>query len=243
MIEFDMFVIGTGPAGQRAAIQAAKFGKRVGICERREVVGGVCINTGTIPSKTFREAVVYLTGFAQRGLYGQAYSVKENITITDLLYRVENVIKKEADVIHDQMRRNGVKLIGGAASFIDPNRLRVEGIKETIEVRADYIVICTGTTPAKPKMVEAGGHTVFTSDQLLHMTEVPRTLTVVGAGVIGTEYASMFAALGVEVTLVDKRPTLLDFVDREIAESLKYQMRNMDCTFRLGEEVASIEIE
>jgi NAD(P) transhydrogenase len=243
MLEFDMFVIGTGPAGQRAAIQAAKFGRRVGICDRREVVGGVCINTGTIPSKTFREAVLHLTGFAQRGLYGQAYKVKEDITITDLLYRVGSVIKRESEVIHDQMRRNGVRLIGGAASFLDPNRLRIEGIAETVEVHADYVVICTGTTPAKPNQVEASGLTVFTSDQLLHMTELPRTLTVIGAGVIGTEYATMFAALGTEVTLIDKRPTLFDFVDREIAESLKYQMRDMDCTFRLGEEVSSIEIE
>ena len=131
--------------------------------------------------------MLYLTGFAQRGLYGQAYSVKENITITDLLYRVENVIKKEADVIRDQMRRNDVTLIGGEASFIDPHCLRIKGIKETVEVKADYIVVGTGTTPAKPKQVEACGHTVFTSDQLLHMTELPRTLTVVGAGVIGRE--------------------------------------------------------
>lgn len=243
MPNFDMFVIGTGPAGQRAAIQAAKLGKNVGICDRREVVGGVCINTGTIPSKTFREAVLYLTGFRQRGIYGAAYRVKEDITIQDLLFRCDYVIKREIDVIRAQMRRNGVELIGGEASFTDPHNLVVRGAKGNFEVETEYVVIATGTTPARPPGITVDGETVMTSDGILYLKELPRRLTVVGAGVIGTEYASMFAALGIEVTLVDLRERLLDFCDREIIDDLVYHMRNMNCTFRLGEEVASVEIE
>ncbi len=243
MQKFDMFVIGTGPAGQRAAIQAAKLGKTVGICDRREVVGGVCINTGTIPSKTFREAVLYLTGLRQRGIYGTAYRVKEEITIEDLLFRCDYVIKREIDVIRQQMRRNGVTLIGGEASFQDPHHLEVRGATGTVQVEADYVVIATGTTPATPPDVAVDGQTVITSDGVLYLKELPRSMTVVGAGVIGTEYASMFAALGIEVTLVDRRQRLLEFCDAEIVDHLVYHMRNMNCVFRLGEEVASVQVE
>ncbi len=243
MLEFDIFVIGTGPAGQRAAVQAAKLGKRVGLCERREVVGGVSLNTGTIPSKTFREAVLYLTGFAQRGVYGSSYALKERITMRDLLVRCEHVIKREIEVIRDQMRRNGITLISGTARFLDPHTLDVEGARGTTRVRADVVVIASGAEAATPEGVPVDGQTIITSDDILQLKDLPRTMTVVGAGVIGLEYASIFAALGIEVTLVDKRPRLLEFVDGEIIESLSYQMRNMNCTFRLNEEVASVRVE
>lgn len=243
MQKFDLFVIGTGPAGQRAAIQASKLGKIVGICDRREVVGGVCINTGTIPSKTFREAVLYLTGYRQRGIYGSAYRVKEDITAEDLLFRCEFVIAKEIDVIRHQMRRNDVTLLGGEASFDDPHHLTVRGVKGAVQVEARKILIATGTTPAPPRGVQVDGETVITSDGILHLEHLPRTMTVVGAGVIGAEYASMFAALGTEVTLIDRRPELLDFVDSEIVDNLIYHMRNNDCVFRLKEEVDSVQVE
>ncbi len=243
MLEFDLLVIGTGPAGQRAAVQAAKLGRRVGICERREVVGGVCINLGTIPSKTFREAALYLTGFQQRAVYGASYALKERITMQDLLFRCDHVIKREIEVIRDQMRRNGVALLPGTASFLDPHTLEVRGIRQTHTVKADRVVIATGTTAAVPEGVQIDGETILTSDDILALKELPRTMTVVGAGVVGTEYASIFAVLGVEVTLVDKRPRLLEFVDGEIVESLSYQMRAMNCTLRLGEEVASLVVE
>ena len=242
-LEFDMFVIGTGPAGQKAAIQAAKLGKRVGICERREVVGGVCINTGTIPSKTLREAVLYLTGFRQRGLYGSAFTVKEDITMEDLLFRTTHVIDREVDVIRNQMRRNRVQMIAGEASFVDPNHLTVRGVRRTVEVEAAHIVIAAGTAPAPPPGGEFDYETIISSDGILRLKEIPRTMTVVGGGVIGVEYASMFAALGVEVTVVEKRPEILDFVDSEIVESLIYHMRDTGCIFRLGEEVASMKTE
>ena len=243
METFDLFVLGTGPAGQRAAVQAAKLGKKAGICEKREVVGGVCINTGTIPSKTFREAVLYLSGFAQRGMYGASYSVKENITAEDLLFRCHAVIKREIEVIRTQMRRNGVTLIAGAAKFTSPHTLTVTGLAATVEVEADKIVIATGTRPATPPGVAVDGETILDSDGILGLKLLPRTMIVVGGGVIGVEYASMFAALGVDVTLVDQRPRLLDFVDGEIAEALSYAMRNMNCTLRLGEDVADVHVE
>jgi NAD(P) transhydrogenase len=243
MEKFDLFVLGTGPAGQRAAVQAAKLGKRVGICEKREVVGGVCINTGTIPSKTFREAVLYLSGFAQRGMYGTSYSVKENITAEDLLFRCHAVIKREIDVIRSQMKRNGVNVIAGAARFTSPHTLSVAGLAATTEVEADKIVIATGTRPAAPPGVAVDEETILDSDGILDLKTLPRTMIVVGGGVVGVEYASMFAALGVAVTLIDKRPRLLDFVDGEIAEALSYAMRNMNCTLRLGEDVADVRVE
>ena len=243
MEHFDLFVIGTGPAGQRAAIQAAKLGKKVGMCDRRELVGGVCINTGTIPSKTFREAVLYLTGLRQRAIYGRSYTVKEEITMEDLLFRCQHVIRREVEVIRDQVSRNGITLLGGMASFVDSHTLIIKGQEGKTEIGADHLVIATGTAPSQPEEVDVDQETVITSDMIMSIKRIPQTLTVVGAGVIGTEYASIFAALGVEVTLIDREEHLLDFVDVEIMESLKYQMRDMDCTFRLGEEVASVKIE
>ena len=243
MLELDMFVIGTGPAGQRAAIQSAKLGKKVGICERRHVVGGVCINLGIIPSKTFREAVLYLTGFQQHGIYGPAFAVKDGITMDDLKFRCQHVMKREADVIRHQMQRNGVHLLEGEASFLDPHSFVVRSSDGNVSVRADHVVIAAGTAPATPNGAQVDGQTIITSDDVLGLDEIPRTMTVVGGGVIGIEYASMFAALGVEVTIVDKQSRLLEFIDREIAESLIYQMRNMNCIFRLGEEVSSVNID
>ena len=237
-----MFVIGTGPAGQRAAIQAAKLGKRVGVCERREVVGGVCINTGTIPSKTFREAVLYLTGFRQRGIYGSSFAVKEDISMSDdLLFRCNYVIGRETDVIRHQLGRNRVEVLSGEAAFEGPHTLTVSAGGNVVRVESDKVVIATGTTPAPYRGFNADGETVIDSDDILSLKEVPRTMTVVGAGVVGIEYASIFAALGSEVTIVERRNEILDFVDREIVDSLTYHMRNMGCIFRLGEEVESVK--
>ena len=239
---YDMFVIGTGPAGQRAAIQAAKLGKKIGICERREVVGGVCINTGTIPSKTFREAVLYLTGFRQRGIYGSSFTVKEDISMADdLLFRCNHVIVQETEVVRHQMRRNRVDVLQGEAAFESPNVLAVTGRKGTVRVEADKIVIATGTTPAPLPGFDVDSRAIVDSDGVLSLDTIPRTMTVVGAGVIGIEYASIFAALGTDVTVVEKRSGILDFVDRELTEALVYHMRNMGCIFRFGEEVELVE--
>ncbi len=243
MREFDLFVIGTGPAGQKAAIQAAKLGKKVGICDKKEFVGGVCLNTGTIPSKTLREAALYLSGFRQRAVYGQSYVLKDQISMKDLLFRCTHVLGREREVVGSQLQRNRVEMIAGFARFESPNVIGVEGTGDKVVVRAENVIIATGTTATNPDGVAIDGESIITSDMILCIKEVPRTITVVGAGVIGTEYASIFAALGVHVTLIDARKELLDFVDDEIAEHLAYQMRDMNCTFRLGEKVKSVTNE
>lgn len=239
MIRYDLIVIGSGPAGQRAAVQAAKLGKRVAIIEKRRVVGGVSVNTGTIPSKSLREAALYLTGFGQRSIYGSSYTLKDKITMDDLLLRSTHVIKREIDVMMAQMKRNHVEVLSGEASFIDAHTIKVEGDTESNIVAADYIIIAVGTRPVTPPGVTCDTAQLIDSDGILDVKELPRTLTVVGAGVVGLEYASIFATLGVEVTLVDKRDHLLDFVDAEIVESLSYQLRQRGTTMRLGEEVRS----
>jgi len=243
MERFDMIVIGSGPAGQRAAVQAAKLGKRAAVVEMRQVVGGVCINTGTIPSKTLREAALYLTGYGQHGIYGVSYAVKEHVDIEDLRVRTSYVIRREVDVVRAQLLRNDVRLIHGVASFAGPLELDVVAPTDQFTISADRIVIAVGTGPAPPPGDAGDGETVVDSDGILRLKALPKTMTVVGAGVVGLEYASIMATLGIRVTVIDKRDRLLDFVDREIVESLSYQLRANGASMRLGEEVARIRCE
>jgi NAD(P) transhydrogenase len=237
--DYDLLVIGSGPAGQKAAIQAAKLGRRVGIVER-ERVGGVSVNWGTIPSKTLREAIVYLTGMTQRSTYGESYRVKEEITIQDLRHRTQHVIDREIDVVRNQLMRNHVQLFEGTASFLDPHTLLVSGRDEK-RVSGQFIVIACGTRPARPPAVEFDEQTILDSDGLVRLDHIPPSLIVVGAGVVGIEYASMFAALGSKVTVVEKRERLLDFCDVEITEGLRYHLRDLGVTFRLGDEVTAVD--
>ena len=241
--DYDLFVIGSGPAGHRAAIQAAKLHKRVAIAERKTVIGGNRINVGTIPSKTLREAVIYLTGYRQRGLYGESFAVKENIQMKDLLFRVNHVIRNEIDVAQHQLERNNVELISAEASFVDAHKIRLDYVdgSGTGEISTEYIVIATGSSATRSDKIPFDGKQIFTSDDILTMDRIPRKLSVVGAGVIGIEYASIFAALGVRVTVIEKRKRLLPFVDQEIVDSLIYHLRSLRVTFRLGEEVIRIE--
>jgi len=241
--DYDLLVIGSGPAGQRAAIQAAKLGKKTALVERRAVLGGVCINTGTIPSKTLREAVLYLTGYRLRGIYGESYAVKQNITIEDLLLRVEHVVRHEIDVIRHQLLRNGVVVFNAKASFADPHTIRlmlVDGSGEKL-VTAAQIVIATGTEATRDPHIPFDGQNIFVSDDVLGLKRLPRTLAVVGAGVIGCEYASIFATLGIRVTLIDRLARLLPFVDHEVVEALDYHLRQRRMTLWLGETVTGIE--
>src|SRR5579862_8076455 len=241
MQHYDLLVIGSGPAGQRAAIQGAKSGKKVALVERREVVGGACINTGTIPSKTTREAVLHLTGFAYQGIYGINYRVKEKITMADLGFRVQHVIKTETDITQAQLSRNGIEVIFGTARFVDSTHLRVESLRGVSEYEAAVIIIAVGTKPAVSSKVPVNGRTIINSDQILQMPEIPKSFIVVGGGVIGVEYTCMFAALGVRVILVEKRPRLLEFADYEMVEALSYHLRDSRVTMRLNEEVQSVE--
>jgi NAD(P) transhydrogenase len=241
MRQFDCAVIGTGPAGQKAAIQAAKLGKKVCIIEKRNVVGGASINTGTIPSKALREAVLHLTGANTRSLFGDAGRVKKDITISDLIYLSKQVIFNELNLIRDQFDRNHVELIWGAARFEDPRTLHVQRPEDFEIITADNFIIATGTRPATPKNVPFEAKLIFTSDGLLQLDELPRTMIVVGGGVIGVEYGCMLATLGVKVTLVEGRPSVLGFLDDEITEAFQYHMRRANITLRLGEKVASIE--
>ena len=241
MRTYDIIVIGSGPAGQRAAIQAAKSGRRVAVIEQREIVGGACINTGTIPSKTMREAVMHLSGFQFQGIYGINYRVKEKITMADLGFRVNQVIKTEVDVTQAQLARNGIEVLNARASFIDTTHVRTVNSRGQADLEAPTIIIATGTKPAVSDKVPLNGRTIVNSDQILQIPDIPRTLIVVGGGVIGVEYACMFAILGVRVILVEKRPRLLEFADDEIVEALSYHLRDHRVTMRLNEEVASVE--
>ncbi|WP_250290018.1 Si-specific NAD(P)(+) transhydrogenase, partial [Frankia sp. CiP1_Cm_nod1] len=243
MYDYDLLVIGSGPGGQKSAIAAAKLGRRVAIVDRRDMVGGVCINTGTIPSKTLREAVLYLTGMTQREMYGQSYRLKDDITVSDLSSRTQHVIGREIDVIRSQLSRNRVALLIGTASFVDPHTISIIGSDQTDErrVRAEKIIIATGTRPARPDTVDFDGRTVVDSDQILALDKIPGSMVVVGAGVIGIEYASVFAALGTKVTVVERRDRMLDFCDVEIVEALKYHLRDLAVTFRFRESVVSVE--
>jgi NAD(P) transhydrogenase len=241
MAKYDLIVIGSGPGGQRAAIQAAKFGKRAALIEKLDVVGGVAINTGTIPSKTIREAVLHLSGYRYQGIYGVNYRVKDPITMADLSFRALNVIKTEIDVTRAQLSRNGIEVMTGTASFLDPHRILVTGAHGQVELETDHLIIATGTKPAESPLVPFNGRTVINSDQILNMPEIPKTMMVVGGGVIGVEYTCMFAVLGVRVTLIERRPRLLEFADQEIVEALSYHLRDRRVTLRLNEEVESVE--
>lgn len=241
-MDHELIVIGSGPAGQKAAIQAAKLGHDVALVERRRVVGGSSVNTGTIPSKTIREAILYLTGLNQRSIYGQAYRLKERIAIEDLAVRTKQVVERERDVIRDQLLRNDVRLVDGEASFVDPHTLAVRGPSGERRLTGERIVIAVGSEPAHPAEIAFNGRTILDSDDIvLRLEKIPGTIVIVGAGVIGIEFASMFAALGTKVTVVDERDELLPFCDPEIVEALRYHLRDLRVILRFGERVTRVE--
>ncbi len=245
MKHYDCIVIGTGPAGQKGAIQAAKLGRSVAVIEMSPVLGGAQINTGTIPSKALREAVLHLTGANKRGLFGQSYRVKNDVTVADLAAVSQQVIRHEWEVIRNQFDRNGVDLIWGRAEFVGPNEITVTSVLEggdqdVQHLSAERFLVCVGTRPAKPEHIPFNGSTIATSDEILHLDHIPKTMIVVGGGVIGTEYACIMATLGIRVTLVEGRSQVLGFLDQEITGAFQYFMRQKGITLRLGEKVESI---
>ncbi len=241
-MHYDLVVIGSGPAGQKGAIAAAKLKKRVALIERKgQQVGGVCLHTGTVPSKTMREAILFLTGYQQRSVFADRYNCKRKITMRDLQHKLQQVISQERFVIRDQLERNGIDVYEGEARFVDPHCVEIHGPKGTEAISGEHILIASGTRPSRPAHIPFDGQRIFDSDEILNLKEIPRSMIVVGGGVIGIEYAIMFAALGVKVTVVDGRPRLLEFCDQEVVDTLMYTSRSMGITFRLGENVDSIQ--
>ncbi|MFL5952518.1 MAG: Si-specific NAD(P)(+) transhydrogenase [Gaiellaceae bacterium] len=243
MVEYDLVVVGSGPAGQKAAIQGAKLGRNVALVERHVALGGACVNTGTIPSKTIREAILYLTGLNQRAIYGQSYRLKDAVSIEDIALRTRHVVEREREIIRDQLLRNRVSILDGCGRFVDEHTLAIDGRDGTERrVSAKHVVIATGSTPAHPPEIEFNGSTILDSDDIvLRLAQLPSTIVIVGAGVIGIEFASMFAALGSKVTVVDARDGMLDFCDQEITEALRYHLRELNVAFRFGERVVRVE--
>ncbi len=243
MYDHDMIVIGSGPSGRRAAVQAAKIGKSVLVVERGRRVGGVSVHTGTIPSKTLRETVLNLSGWRERGFYGRAYRVKQDIDAGDLMARLRKTLDHEVEILEHQFSRNAVKTARGEGRLVGPHEIEVT--TEHGERRiysAGHVLIACGTRPFRPDHVPFNRTSVFDSDEIIDLPRLPRSLTVIGAGVIGVEYATIFSALDVAVTLVETRPSFLDFVDRELIEEFVHELRDRNVALRLGSAVTAIEV-
>lgn len=244
MYDYDMLVIGSGPSGRRAAVQSAKLGKSVLVVEKGRRVGGVSVHTGTIPSKTLRETVLNLSGWRERGFYGRAYRVKQDIGATDLMVRLQKTLDHEVEVLEHQFSRNTVRTARGEARFLSPHEIEITtetGTRST--VTANYILIACGTQPFRPDYVPFNPENVFDSDEIIELPRLPRSLTVIGAGVIGVEYATIFSALDVAVTLIEPRSSFLDFIDKELIEEFMHELRDRNVSLRLGSPVVSIERE
>ena len=238
--QYDLIVIGSGPAGEKGAAQAAYFGKRVAIVERAEHVGGAGINTGTVPSKTLRETALYFSGLRQRGLYGIDYSLKENLSVRDFMHREHVVVEKERHIIERNIQRHSIDLIHGTASLVDAHTVKVDSSQDKTLLTAEFILIATGSSPYHPPEIPFDGDLIYDSDSILHMNRIPKTMAVVGGGVIGTEYASIFTALGVDVTLIEPKERILPFIDSEIIERLRYQLSLIGLHFALGDKMTEI---
>src|SRR5437764_2057442 len=241
--DFHVVVIGSGPAGEKAAMQAAKVRQRVAVVDRPGRLGGNCLHTATIPSKTLRGTILYVAGVKQRSLYGIQTTLRKDLSVDDLMRRKEAVIGGQLEVLEHKLDRNAVTAVAGTARFLDPHRVEVLDDGARRELTGRFIVIATGSRPARDPAIPFDDERVYDSDSILRLDRVPRTLTIVGAGVIGCEYACMFAMLGTKVTLVDARARVLDFADAEIAELLVARMREHGITLRLGEEVAEVRRE
>jgi len=239
--DFDLIVIGSGPAGEKGAAQAAYFGKRTAIIEQAPRVGGAGVNTGTVPSKTLRETALYFSNLRQRGLYGIDYSIKENISIEDFMYRKTHVVNNEWDLIYQNIERHNIELIFGHASFLDAHTIQVEREGAVEKYSAEIILIATGSLPNRPDNFPIDDRLVYDSDSVLNMDRIPKNLTVIGGGFIGCEYATIFTALGIPVTLVESKPRLLSFIDGEIAERLQKHLTGLGMTIRLNEVYDHIE--
>ncbi|OAP34533.1 pyridine nucleotide-disulfide oxidoreductase [Sinorhizobium glycinis] len=242
MNQFDLIVVGSGPAGRRGAIQAAKLGRKVLVIEQGKRVGGVSVHTGTIPSKTLRETALNLSGWRERGFYGRSYRVKQEISAEDLRQRLIITLNHEVEVLEHQFARNRVQHIRGKASFVDPTTLEIiKDDGESMQVSGTSILLAVGTKPVRPDYIPFDGKTVVDSDELLDIENLPRSLVVIGAGVVGIEYATIFSALDTQVTVIDPKATMLDFIDKEIVEDFTYQLRDRNMKLNLGQKAEKVE--
>ena len=242
MEKYDLVVIGSGPAGEKGAAQAAYFGKRVALAECSAILGGACVNTGTIPSKILRESALYYSGVQQRGLYGVDYSLKDRLTVKNFMHRKDVVVETQREKLRENLAAHKVDLIHGFASFEGPNTVAVHTPRnEKLTLHGEVILIATGSAPHRAPEIPFDDEVVFDSDSILQMGTIPKSLAVIGGGVIGCEYASIFTALGVEVALVDGRDRVLPFLDSEISESLRQSLADLGVRFYFGERMSQIE--
>jgi NAD(P) transhydrogenase len=243
MPDYDLVVLGSGPAGEKGAAQAAYYGKRVAIVERAPYVGGSAINTGTVPSKTLRETALYFSGLRQRGLYGIDYSLREGLTVKDFMHREHVVVEQQRETIRQNLERHKIELVWGTGAIVDPHTVRVQTFEgETRDLSTAFILIATGSSPYHPTMIPFDGVRIYDSDSILQMQFIPKTMAVIGGGVIGSEYASVFSALGVQVTLVESRDRLLPSIDYEITRRLQAQLEQIGLRFVLGDQVTNIAV-
>src|SRR6476661_2801057 len=243
MPDYDLVVLGAGPAGEKGAAQAAYYGKRVAIVERAPYVGGAAINTGTVPSKTLRETALYFSGLRQRGLYGIDYSLREGLTVKDFMHREQVVVEQQRETIRQNLERHRIEIAWGTGTIIDPHTVRVQtDTGETRDLSAEFILIATGSSPYHPPAIPFDGVRIYDSDSILQMPFIPKTMAVIGGGVIGSEYASVFSALGVQVTLFESRDRLLPAIDQEIARRLQAQLEQIGLRFVFGDQVTSIAV-
>jgi NAD(P) transhydrogenase len=241
MKHYDLIVIGSGPAGEKGAAHAVNSGKRVAIVERSSRVGGAGINTGTVPSKTLREAALYYSGLRQRGLYAIDYSLKENLSVADFMYREHIVAENEHRLTQKNLQRHDITLIHGEASLKDPHTVHITSASGEMVIHGDVILIATGSSPFHPPGIPFDGNLIYDSDTILHMNRIPKTMAVVGGGVIATEYASIFTALGVKVILIEPKERVLPFVDTEMIHRLVNQLKTLGLKFALGDKMMDIE--
>jgi len=238
---YDLIVIGAGPAGEKGASKAAQYGKRVALIEREPYLGGASINTGTVPSKTLRESALYFSGLRQRGLYGIDYSLKDNLTVKDFMYRERIVVDKERELIAHHVQSHHISVIHGEASLKDRYTVHIKSSKSEQEITGEIILVATGSCPHHPPEIPFDGELIFDSDSILNMKQIPKTMVVVGGGVIGTEYASIFTALGIQVTLIEPRGTIVSFVDSEIRQRLTNQLLQLGLAFVFNDRMTTIE--
>ena len=242
MYDYDVLIIGSGPAGEKAAIQAAKLGKKVGLIEKNVRLGGVCIHTGTLPSKTLRETVLYISSIQDRGVYGVSCSINKDITISELMYRKNIVIKKDEEVVFDNLYRNNIDVFQGKGSFEDEHTLNVRTEKGTsLQLTGEKIVIATGSKPDRPSFIPFDAENIYDSSTIINLDRIPKSMIILGGGVIGCEYACIFAHLGIRVTIVDRRAALLKFIGREFSDAIAYYMRKAGITLLLNKEAEKVE--